>query len=577
VNLRDVFTGAGRSRWVTAAAILIAVAAIAPSAISASEQTVVIHFIVHYWWPGVFLRGADTCSSNSFIYRSGDSYSSYRFRAKVGETFGLGDSVMSPSPGRPFRLSRIISEDSVEITVADPMMSLVNQPLWNSARTIAVSHFDVRLETYVPDNAVEYFLRLDTTEVPVFDENPDDDQVGGKVASSEAGDTGVVQFIKELRDPWGRAKEWGEAPDSKGVLQPHGRFTSFYESGAILEQSHYVFGVREGAYCRRYKNGQTEIEGTFYDSLPDGEFRFWNEDGSPAGTALFVDGDGAVILHYANGIQRREIRYLQGVPHGPYREWYADGRLMRQIDLLDTVVDSSGIVDVNRYNERWSPVSGYKWLPVGLGLDYPSHEYNPPKMLKVVLDDKGDSLGLWFDAKALDSQIKWNALLESHGCVGSWPLTALAGYVDTVGYPQLATGRRGHFVSRSQGYRGWTRESHYLNRYGDFYSLEFDSSGKYVNASEQRVTSGVSVSCFYMEISDWMSVIIENFDSCGIHRKSDAIYYFDRCAAKVVSSPSCLIPNFTWVNWDKGGQVRVEHKKDHTVIRCDTISVAAPK
>jgi len=69
----------------------------------------------------------------------------------------------------------------------------------------------------------------------------------------------------------------------------HGLWREYYDdSGALLIEESFVYGVQHGRYVAYHPNGQVLSEGEFRNGLREGYFRIYDEDGNNIRNLLFV-------------------------------------------------------------------------------------------------------------------------------------------------------------------------------------------------------------------------------------------------------------------------------------------------
>ena len=98
---------------------------------------------------------------------------------------------------------------------------------------------------------------------------------------------------KELKD--GRWKEFNKHAVliAEGVYlngMKHGTWREYYDdTGAILIEENYWFGIQHGLYKSFHPNGQIFSEGEFVNGLREGYFRVYDEDGNNVRNLHFVN------------------------------------------------------------------------------------------------------------------------------------------------------------------------------------------------------------------------------------------------------------------------------------------------
>jgi hypothetical protein len=89
---------------------------------------------------------------------------------------------------------------------------------------------------------------------------------------------------------------WGASSaqliEARLVLEslPHGVIASFREDGTLFAETTYHRGVAQGSYRDYWHNGNVACEGQNVEGLQDGEWRYYNEDGSLRETIRFSSG-----------------------------------------------------------------------------------------------------------------------------------------------------------------------------------------------------------------------------------------------------------------------------------------------
>jgi hypothetical protein len=80
--------------------------------------------------------------------------------------------------------------------------------------------------------------------------------------------------------------------EARWVLQslPHGIITTFRDDGSLFAETTYHQGVANGPYRDFWPNSRVACEGQYANGLQDGEWRYYNPDGSLQMKILFSAG-----------------------------------------------------------------------------------------------------------------------------------------------------------------------------------------------------------------------------------------------------------------------------------------------
>ncbi len=154
-----------------------------------------------------------------------------------------------------------------------------------------------------------------------------------------------------------------------GEFIPHGKATTWYESGQIKWQGEYRNGRQVGKWTEWHENARKEGEGELQEDgtgfemhwYPNGQKKSegpgkylaehhchgkhgkwvtWNEAGQKAAETCFRDNElhGTMTLWYPNGKKKLEAEYADGRMHGGATTWDQDGNVIAEEHYLDGVL-----------------------------------------------------------------------------------------------------------------------------------------------------------------------------------------------------------------------------------------------
>lgn len=89
----------------------------------------------------------------------------------------------------------------------------------------------------------------------------------------------------------------------------------------------FLFGLINREYTHCYPSGAKQFQGRMMWNRAEGEWRYWNEDGTLIAVINFRNNrkDGAANFYYPNGKQSSEEYYSKGLLHGPVRLFSEEG------------------------------------------------------------------------------------------------------------------------------------------------------------------------------------------------------------------------------------------------------------
>mgnify|MGYP002857941384 CR=1 FL=1 len=99
-----------------------------------------------------------------------------------------------------------------------------------------------------------------------------------------------------------------------------------------------VYDIKEkpinGIYKTYYPDGNVRMEVSSRNGLPNGEGKFYDEDGILCYTVSFSQGqlDGTLYNYYTNGQIHNELNYRAGVMHGTQKIFTDQGELITEVE-----------------------------------------------------------------------------------------------------------------------------------------------------------------------------------------------------------------------------------------------------
>lgn len=111
-----------------------------------------------------------------------------------------------------------------------------------------------------------------------------------------------------------------------------GKFTFWYENGQKQAETHHQKGKQHGLLTMWYENGQKEEEIQFQNGKGNGPVTQWYENGQKKANAHYQDNKlhGLFTSWYENGQKKTEIHYQDGKPHGLFTRWDENGKKIEE-------------------------------------------------------------------------------------------------------------------------------------------------------------------------------------------------------------------------------------------------------
>jgi len=110
---------------------------------------------------------------------------------------------------------------------------------------------------------------------------------------------------------------------------PDGIVRAYYQSGALMEEVHYLNGLREGMSTWYYETGTVKGERTYKGDKLDGIIKWYYTTGSLGTEFNYKNGklEGLTKLYWENGNLKAEDYYENGRREGRKTLYYNSGEL----------------------------------------------------------------------------------------------------------------------------------------------------------------------------------------------------------------------------------------------------------
>lgn len=109
----------------------------------------------------------------------------------------------------------------------------------------------------------------------------------------------------------------------------HGVVQAFDMNGKKVREENYHLDTLNGAYSEFYTSGQAKIQGHYRKGLYDGQWIYFEDDGTIIGMGDFDMGTGKQKAWYRNSSLKRETAYVDNEKHGKETQYNADGTVSK--------------------------------------------------------------------------------------------------------------------------------------------------------------------------------------------------------------------------------------------------------
>ena len=126
----------------------------------------------------------------------------------------------------------------------------------------------------------------------------------------------------------------------------NGPWSSYLEDGTLSETGNYVNGIKEGEEVVYYPSGKVQSTTFYVAGKMDGIRTTWYEEGE-RWSEVSYEADrrqGLARSWYQNGNLRIEENYLNGRKDGHSTHWFLDGKLAERLPYKFGALDGEGVV-----------------------------------------------------------------------------------------------------------------------------------------------------------------------------------------------------------------------------------------
>lgn len=130
--------------------------------------------------------------------------------------------------------------------------------------------------------------------------------------------------------------------DLEGSLL-NGAAIGYYENGNPQIQASFLDGIPDGEFITFYENGNIEYEISFVNGIPNGEQKIYYESGQLQSRVLVINGkvNGILETFDEEGFLEQQGEYVDGYMDGNYKLFDQDGQILRwEIYEKDKLVET---------------------------------------------------------------------------------------------------------------------------------------------------------------------------------------------------------------------------------------------
>ncbi len=123
--------------------------------------------------------------------------------------------------------------------------------------------------------------------------------------------------------------------NSKGEL--HGKYSSYYENGAVKNKGYFVNNVSIGDWSYYYESGELRMIGNVTEGKNNGLWEYYYESGGKKMEGHLVEGkrSGNWVIFSANGTKQSEGRYEDNLRVGIWKYYASSGGLKASEEIKD--------------------------------------------------------------------------------------------------------------------------------------------------------------------------------------------------------------------------------------------------
>ncbi len=176
-------------------------------------------------------------------------------------------------------------------------------------------------------------------------------------------DNGLKQGKWKVRHPNGMIRYVGSFKDSK----PVGEFKYFAADGSHTKTLEFK---SDTSYARFFHtNGKIMAEGKYFDQQKTGKWKFFDEEGDISLQEVYVNGkrNGPSRVYYKNGEITRDCSYKDDILHGMCTDYFKNGQKKFEGNYVDGNLDGK-VAHYNINGTTWqkglykASVKDGKWL-----------------------------------------------------------------------------------------------------------------------------------------------------------------------------------------------------------------------
>ncbi len=148
---------------------------------------------------------------------------------------------------------------------------------------------------------------------------------------------------KEIKYPDGAIKEKYSYYLAEGGLEIwDGKYSRWYPSGKLAEESNWNEGILHGVQTQWYENGNKKMEGNWIFGEEEGVFKKWYVNGQLAEEMAFETGrpKGQKTVWHPNGKKKSELMIVNGLEDGIENIWDDNGDVYSQRFWISGKLDS---------------------------------------------------------------------------------------------------------------------------------------------------------------------------------------------------------------------------------------------
>ena len=114
-----------------------------------------------------------------------------------------------------------------------------------------------------------------------------------------------------------------------------GRWMEWFDNGQPEKQYNYRYGQKHGYWAEWHSNGLLAVEGSYVDGKEDGNWTYWYRSGQKEKVVDYNNGwwNGKSQKWFLNGQLMENLTYKEQVPVGKWQYWFENGQLKSYLDI----------------------------------------------------------------------------------------------------------------------------------------------------------------------------------------------------------------------------------------------------